>query len=39
MVGKRMLLRKALDALNPGGAMMIYGPIIDDDARRMRPVC
>ena len=28
---KKMLLRKAHDALNPGGAMVIYESIIDDD--------
>jgi hypothetical protein len=28
---KKMLLRKAYDALNPGGAVVIYESIIDDD--------
>jgi len=28
---KKMLVRKAFDALNPGGALVIYDAIIDDD--------
>jgi hypothetical protein len=28
---KKMLLRKAHDALNPGGAVVVYESIIDDD--------
>ncbi|MGB9434214.1 MAG: methyltransferase [Candidatus Acidiferrum sp.] len=28
---KKMLLRKAYDALNPGGAVVVYESIIDDD--------
>jgi hypothetical protein len=30
---KRMLLRKAYDALAPGGALMVYERLIDDDRR------
>jgi hypothetical protein len=30
---KRMLCRKAMDALNPGGAFIVYDSIIDDDRR------
>ena len=29
--GKRMLLEKAYQALNPGGALIVYEAIIDDD--------
>jgi SAM-dependent methyltransferase len=28
---KKMLIRKAYDALNPGGALVVYDAIIDDD--------
>jgi SAM-dependent methyltransferase len=28
---KKMLVRKALDALNPGGALVVYDAMIDDD--------
>jgi 2-polyprenyl-3-methyl-5-hydroxy-6-metoxy-1,4-benzoquinol methylase len=28
---KKMLVRKAFDALNPGGALVVYDAIIDDD--------
>jgi SAM-dependent methyltransferase len=31
---KRMLIRKAYDALSPGGAFIAYDAIIDDDRRR-----
>ena len=31
---KRMLLRKAYDALPPGGAVIVYDSIIDDDRSR-----
>ncbi len=31
---KRMLLAKAYDALPPGGALVVYDAIIDDDRRR-----
>jgi hypothetical protein len=31
---KRMLIRKAYDALPYGGALIVYDPIIDDDRRR-----
>jgi O-methyltransferase domain/Dimerisation domain len=31
---KKMLLRKALDALNPGGAVVIYESIIDEERRK-----
>ena len=33
LVTKRMLLRKAFDALAPGGALMVYERLIDDDRR------
>jgi O-methyltransferase domain/Dimerisation domain len=33
LVTKRMLLRKAHDALAPGGALMVYERLIDDDRR------
>jgi hypothetical protein len=33
LVTKRMLLRKAYDALAPGGALMVYERLIDDDRK------
>ena len=31
---KKMLIRKAFDALPAGGALIVYESIIDDDRRR-----
>ena len=36
---KRMLLRKAYDALPDGGALIVYEAIIDDERRRTRSGC
>ena len=33
LITKRMLLRKAYDALAPGGALMVYERLIDDDRK------
>jgi 2-polyprenyl-3-methyl-5-hydroxy-6-metoxy-1,4-benzoquinol methylase len=31
---KKMLVKKAFDALNPGGALVVYDAIIDDDRKK-----
>nr|WP_263367164.1 acetylserotonin O-methyltransferase [Edaphobacter bradus] len=31
---KKMLVKKAFDALNPGGSLVVYDAIIDDDRRK-----
>jgi O-methyltransferase domain/Dimerisation domain len=31
---REMLLRKAYDAISPGGAIVVYDPLIDDERRR-----
>ena len=36
---KRMLLKKAYDALPDGGALIVFEAIIDDDRRRTRSAC
>ena len=36
---KRMLLKKAYDALPEGGALIVYEAIIDDERRRTRSAC
>ena len=36
---KRMLIGKAYEALPPGGALIVYEAMIDDDGRRTPSGC